>query len=201
MIQYGCCVGDWDEFRAYSPPDRPIIVEAGHTSIAQAYNLILDATPPGSEALILLHTDLAITDPDGEAKLIAPLTDPDVALVGVAGARNPKSLAWWEADTVGHQLTDVGMIDFGARSGDVDILEGSIMVLSPWVIEHFRFDTLYPGFHGYDEIGPAMRAAGKRVVVVDVDTHHHTQTGFKSEQSARDWQAANVRFRKKWITS
>lgn len=169
------------------------------TSIAQAYNAILDAHrrhPP--EALVLLHDDLEIIDPDAEKKFLEALELPDVALVGVAGGYGVGSLAWWNANTVGHQLIDSGMLDFGRRTGYVDLLEGSILVFSPWAIENLRFDTRYDGFHGYDSVAMLANWYGKKVVVVDVDTHHHVQLGFKSEDSAQAWAHADQRFRKEW---
>jgi hypothetical protein len=118
-----------------------------------------------------------------------------VALVGVAGARGVTDLAWWNHDTVGHQHTDTGLIDYGPRTGDVDALEGSMLAFTRWAIDHLRFDPL-PGFHGYDVmICRRARSAGMRVVVADITTHHHTTVGFKTADSHLQWQGADRRFR------
>ncbi len=170
---------------------------SGQTNIARAYNVILDATRD-VDALILLHDDLEIVDSDAEQKFVDALSD-GAALVGVAGGSGSQGLAWWNVDPVGHQLTDVMNIDFGRRNGDVDILEGSILVFSKWAINNVRFDVDYPGFHGYDEVAATVRSLGKRVVVVDVDTHHHTRMGFKSDESYGEWQSADRRYREKWL--
>lgn len=169
------------------------------TSIARAYNSILDAYRGHSlDALVLQHDDLEIIDSDAETKFLEALALNDVTLVGVAGGYGVGSLAWWNANTVGHQLIDSGMLDFGPRIGEVDLLEGSILVFGPWAIENLRFDVRYPGFHGYDSVALQNRWYGKRTFVADVDTHHHVQLGFKSPESAEAWAAADERFRKEW---
>mgnify|MGYP001610298372 CR=1 FL=1 len=198
-IEYGCVVGSWDRYNAYVAPrtaGRRVHTRFGETSIASAYNSILDACTD-LDVLILLHDDLEITDPDGEAKLAAAVTDPGVILAGVAGGSGRHGLAWWNHDPVGHQQTDAMSIDFGPRSGDVDLLEGSLLVFGPRAVADLRFDLQYPGFHGYDDIGMQAAQMG-RVVVVDVDTHHHTPMGFKTPDSQTQWWAADRLYRDKW---
>lgn len=199
-VAYGCCVGSWDKYQRNVAPhvvNKPVHTVEGQTSIAAAYNEILAACPQDVDALILLHDDLEITDPDAESKFLAAL-EPDVGLVGVAGGGGKNGLAWWLCDPVGHQQTDVLNIDFGARTGDVDLIEGSIMVFSPWAIDTLRFDERFPGFHGYDEIAALAGARHMRVVVADVDTHHHSSLGFKSDASHAQWLEADRLYREKW---
>lgn len=202
VIAYGCCIGTWAKFASYVMPvigESRVIALENQTCIAVAYNAIIATQESDVDALVLLHDDLEITDPAFEVKIKFILeTVPDVALVGVAGGRGIRSLDWWEYETVGHQLTDSGMLDFGPRTGLVDDLEGSLLVLSRWAIENLRFDESYGGFHGYDDIGMHANAAGKAVVVADIDTHHHTGVGFRSPQSAAEWERANERFKRKW---
>lgn len=199
-VVYGVCVGSWDKLHANVLPRvaGPLIAMWGQTSIAAAYNQILDAVTGRVDALILQHDDLEITDPDGQAKLLAALAEPDVGLVGVAGGGGHAGLAWWNTNPVGHQKTDAMDIDFGLRTGDVTLLEGSLLAFSPAAIATLRFDTRFSGFHGYDEIGRHATARGFRVVVADVDTHHHTAMGFKSEASAAEWHTADRLYREKW---
>lgn len=203
-VRFGCCVSDVGKLAANVLPrigGAPLTAMFNQTGIVGAYNSIIDVCVSSwwcmPEALILLHDDLEITDPDFEAKLLAPLADPDVALVGVAGGGGA-SLHWWNHEPVGHQLTDVMNIDFGQREGDVTLIEGSLMVLSPWALAHLRFDPQFTDWHGYDEIGMQAVAAGKRVVVVDVDTHHHSQMGYASEQSAASHHEAARLYADKW---
>jgi hypothetical protein len=201
VIGYGVCVGSWEKLARNVIPrvgNRPLLGLSGQNSLCVAYNTILDAYRGRDlDAVILLHDDLDLFDPLAEEKFLDALDD-DVALVGVCGGKGDKTLAWWESETVGHQRTDSGMLDFGARTGDVAFIEGSAMVFSPWAVEHLRFDERYPGFLGYDDICLTARAAGKRVVVADVDTWHHTTVGFKSPAIAAAWDVAEEIFQQKW---
>lgn len=214
MIGWGCCVGDWRRYyaNAWTWPGT-VVARFGQTSIAASYNSILDQYAPGVRtgelaAVALAHDDLEITDADVEAKILDAIApdrehrrrgNADVALVGVAGGGSDgdTTLSWWDHDPIGHQRTDSTLIDFGARTGDVDILEGSLLVFSLWAVEHLRFDEI-PGFHGYDAIAAAARAAGKRCVVADIDTHHHTRIGFDTPESAAEWRRGVDRFRARW---
>ncbi len=203
-IAYGCCVGSVEKFEANVRPRvgaSDVWTLYDQKSIGEAYNRILAECAHHREsfdALVLLHDDLEMIDPLTHEKIMEALADPDVALVGVAGGRDIFGLAWWGATAVGHQRTDAGLIDFGTRIGEVQLVEGSFMVFSPWAIEHLRFDERFTGFHGYDDIGMVARAAGKKVVVADIDTHHHTMMGFKTPESAEAWGHADALFREKW---
>jgi hypothetical protein len=202
-VAYGCCVGSWDRFNRYVVPSAggaPVLGLSGQTSIADAYNAMLTWAADGNfDLLILQHDDLEITDPDHVAKFAAAFAaDEYTMLAGVAGGSARGGLAWWNHDPVGHQLTDAMNIDFGARAGVVDLLEGSILAFSRRGIETLGFESR-PGFHGYDEIAmAATRQPGWCAVVVDVDTHHHTALGFDNEASHEDWLAADRWFRQKW---
>lgn len=202
MIGYGCCVGSWAKFHANAPgpaADVRMVALSGQKQLTVAYNTILDAyRGQDVEAVVLLHDDLQITDPDFEAKFLTALADPDVALAGVCGGKGDQTLAWWQSETIGHQMTDSGMLDFGQRTGDVAFIEGSCMVFSPWAVDNLRFDPRYPGFLGYDDVCLSALAAGKRVVVADVDTHHHSTVGFKSPAIAAAWDVAERIFQAKW---
>jgi len=203
VILYGCCVGSWDKFNRYVAPytaGRRLIVKFGYSGIVRPYNELLDTARgyDDLEALILLHDDLEFIDPEAEKKLVAPLVDPNVALVGVAGGGG-ESIYWWNHEPVGHQRTDVRLIDFGPREGDVTLIEGSVMVLSPWLVRNLRFDPRFTWFHGYDEIGMQVKAAGRRAVVVDVDTWHHNQEGYADEHSAEQCRVAAELYREKWM--
>ena len=203
-IAYGVCVGSWERFHRYVEPrvaGRPLTVMHGQPSITVAYNQILDTYRgrDDTDALVLLHEDLEIIDPDFEAKVTWELECPDVALVGVAGGRGVTSLAWWEApQRFGHQLTDSGLLELGPRRGDVDSLEGSLLVFSRWAIDNLSYDERMTGFHCCDEICIRAVRAGKAVVVADIDTHHHTVVGaFKSEAARTEWFANDKFYRER----
>jgi hypothetical protein len=208
VIGYGCCVGSWDRFQANvasHTQGQEVVALCGQTSIAVAYNKILAAYASPMRVLpsvlVLQHDDLEIVDPDAEEKLLAAFEDPTVALVGVAGGSAAHGLAWWNVDPIGHQQTDSMYIDFGPRAGYVDSLEGSILAFSPWAIQYLRFDLNYPGFHGYDEISMQVKAKGRRNLVIDLDTYHHTKVGFDSAASQDEWLRADKRFREKWLNA
>lgn len=206
-VAYGCCVGSWEKFGRYVAPwiqGKPMHATSGWSGIVSAYNMIMDnvsgecrSPSPELQALILMHDDLEILDPDAEAKFVAALAMPDVELVGVAGGGGD-SIYWWNHNPIGHQRTDQRLIDFGPRAGDVTLIEGSIMALSPWLIRNLRFDPRFTGWHGYDEIGMHVHAEGKRVAVIDVDTHHHNPEGYRSAESAAECVEANRLYQKKW---
>ena len=80
----------------------------------------------------------------------------------------------------------------------MDLLEGALIALSPWAVANMAFATR-PGFHGYDgDISMQARRAGKRVVVLDIDAHHHTTLGFDDQASHLDWLDADREFRQRW---
>ncbi len=206
-IGYGCCVGSWDKFHKYVEPriypERPILTAYNQISISVAYNAILDGFKVYDlDAVILIHDDLEMIDPNTEEKVLRafdelgdPLVD-DVALVGVAGGG--RTLGWWDVDPIGHQLIDTGLLDFGGvREGFVDMIEGSFMAFSRWAIQELRFDERYE-FHGYDDVCLEAARAGKRVIVTDIDTHHHTTLGYKTESSIAMRKRAEKIFNSKW---
>lgn len=204
-VAYGCVTNSLERVQRYVLPrvgDRPLTLLWNQTSMTTAYNRILDShrwDPP--DVLILVHDDLELTDPVAEEKFAEALRIHDVELVGVAGGYGVEAhgLAWWNARTVGHQLTDSRMLDFGPRTGFVTSLEGSVMALGPWGVRNIRFDETFTGFHGYDDIGMCVNVTHRKSVwVADVDTHHHTSLGFDSPASEVAWLEADRKFRRKW---
>lgn len=199
MIGYGCCVGSWEKFGRFVAPrvrGRPVIAISGQRSISVAYNKILNSfMDEHLEAVVLLHDDLEMVDPDVEGKIRAAKAN-DVALIGVAGGG--PSMWWWNHAPIGHQLTDTRMVEFGAaRTGDVDMIEGSFMVFTPWAISNLRFDPRYQ-FLGYDDVCLEARARDMRVVVADIHTHHHSTLGFKSPEVEAMWKRSEDIFESKW---
>lgn len=206
VIAYGVAVGSWDRFHRFVEPripaGRPLTVMYQQPSITVAYNQILEswAGRTDLEALVLLHEDLEMIDPDTEPKILAALADQDVAFVGVAGGRGgPPSLAWWESpERFGHQHTDSGLLELGPHTAEVTLLEGSFLVFSRWARTNLRYDERLTGFHCCDEIVISAQHYGKRAVVADIATHHHTIVGaFKSEAAQREWFINDEIYRKR----
>jgi SAM-dependent methyltransferase len=118
-------------------------------------------------------------------------------VAGVIGARRVPGLEWWDGEGVGRCAETRGVVDFGTRTGDVDAVDGLILVLSPWAVRNLRFDSAtFAGFHAYDiDFCLQARAAGRTVKVIDVDLFHHTKGGFGDEVGFR---LADAAFRRKW---
>ena len=207
MIAFGCCVGRPETFARHAQPGLAKVVEADSvlaetsttTSIHEAYNEILDAFTgyEGLEALVLLHEDVELLDGDFCDRVRAALADPSVAITGAVGASGVTSLAWWEGRIAGRAWETRGVVEGGFDSPDVDTLDGLLLVLSPWAVDHLRCDTArYTGFHGYDaELCFAARAAGRRVTVSELNVFHHTKGGF-GDRAAYD--RTDAAFQHKW---
>lgn len=221
VIAFAACVADAEKFqtiatpglRTAAEPDSAIVQAETATSIFEAYNEILDAVADRDdlEALVLLHEDTEILDPGFCAKVRTILADESIGVIGVVGGRGGAGLAWWEAPVKAGRVTETrGVIDFGTRGVvDVDAVDGLLMVLSPWAARELRFDAeTFTGFDAYDaDFCAQVRAAGRRVVVADLEVaHRHTRTG--TSRTGADGRAdaaddsayarADALFRAKW---
>jgi hypothetical protein len=211
VIAYGVCVGPEDRFGRFAEPaivrvagpDAVVLKRSGEKSIFAAYNSILDQARglPDLEALVLLHDDVELRDPDFEAKVRELFSDQSIGLLGAIGASQVTSLSWWEAEPHGRVSWDGfpgegrRVDDFGSETVDVDTVDGLLLILSPWVVTHLRFDErTFRGFVGYDvDFSFTVRRAGKRVVVSDFPLHHYARVG-----DLRTFLQANARWRAKW---
>jgi len=224
MIAFGCAITDEDKYVKYAlagidrikEPDTEILAYVSVGSIFRNYNLLLDQAKKrgGYEALILIHQDAEITDPDFLAKVRQSLSGPDVAIVGCAGAVDVRNIAWWEGSvrwaSYTHRFEELGGGDIPALSwvpehvpvyaelGEVDSVDGFVMAFSPWAIENLRFDeSIGGGLHGYDfDISMQARAAGKKVVVADLKVIHHHSLQVISDESG--WIQAHMTLTEKW---
>lgn len=199
-VGWGCCVGTLEKFERNSKTwgPGPVRYRTNQQSISVAYNSLLDELhAEGVEVVVLVHDDLEVTEPNVLPKLLhATCVEPNVAVVGVCGGG--PSMSWWDHDPIGHQTTDSLHLEFGGRRwGDVDVVEGSFLAFSPWAVEHLRFDERYE-FLGYDDVCLTARAAGRRVVVADISTHHHTTVGFKSDAVREMWGRSERLWAEKW---
>ena len=106
MIVFACAITEPNAFERFaepgirlaSEPDSEVIRYASTGSVFRNYNLILDqvAKREGVDALVLLHQDAEIVDAEFAPKLRRAIADPEVAIVGCAGAVGVRSIAWWE---------------------------------------------------------------------------------------------------------
>jgi hypothetical protein len=224
LIAYGCAIGDPERYRTCALPaierlrgPGDVLLEVpGGNSIFSAYNELLGRARglDGLEALVLLHEDAAITDPRFPEKLRGALADDSVAIVGALGAIGVVGIDWWDHERLigvaryrsvepfpsfGKPLIGDGTIVGPGGSGEVEILDGLLIALSPWAVAELSFDeTIGPGFHGYDaDICFQARDRGRRVLVIETAVDHHQRelyaTGRRDE-----WKRAYTAFRRKW---
>ena len=162
---------------------------------------------------MLVHQDTELTDDDFCERARAALADPDVGLVGCVAAVGVRTIAWWEgAATLAHFVqrfeNEGGGVLHGlswdpedappyARIGEVDTLDGFLLVLSPWVVRNLRFDESLGPIHGYDfDFCLQVRESGRKVITADIRAHHdHALEAFSDPQS---WIEAHIRVAEKW---
>ena len=224
MIVFGSAVTSQDVYRRYAErgvvlarePDSLTLPRGGKGSIFSNYNAILDEVSgiDGLEALVLLHQDAEIVDPQFCAKLRSALSVPEVGVVGCVGSIGVRSIAWWEGSVAWasfiHRYTELGGGDFPsltwneseapayARLGEVDTVDGFVLGLSPWVVRNIRFDeSLGQLLHGYDfDFCLQVREAGRKVVTADFKVIHNHSLELASD--LEHWSEAHVAVAEKW---
>jgi hypothetical protein len=223
VIVFGCAVADPEAYKRYAEPgirtaaepDSVVIPNVAAGTLFRSYNLLLDTAKEYGdlEALVLVHQDAELVDPNFCQKLRAALGDPDVGVVGCVGAVGVRSIAWWEgAVTWGsfiHRYRELGGGDLPAfawdndslaptaRTGEVDTVDGFVLGLSPWVVHNIRFDEALGRLHGYDfDFCLQVRAAGKKVVTADFKAIHHHSLDLVSNPES--WVEAHMRVAEKW---
>jgi hypothetical protein len=226
MIFYGCAVTEGDTFARFAEAgvrrltavdsEAELIAQPSAGSIFRNYNLLCERVAARSdlEALVLIHQDVEIVDPDFAVNVRRALADPEVAIVGCAGAVGVRSIAWWEGSVTWSSLTqsydEVGgpgeipglswredSVPAYAGTGEVDSIDGCVIVLSPWAVRNLRFDESIGRQHGYDlDICLQARAAGKRVVTESLRVVHHHSLELLSDPEA--WIQAHVAVAEKW---
>ncbi len=226
MIVYACAVSDGNVFARCAEPglrrltadaaDAEMLAQPSAGTIFRNYNLLCDrvAGRDDLEALVLVHQDVEIVDPEFSAKVRRALADPEVAIAGCAGAVGVRSLAWWEGSVTWASVTQ-RYEEFGgggeipgvswrregppsyAGTGEVDAVDGCVLVLSPWAIRELRFDEALSTHHGYDvDICLQARAAGKKVVTEDLRVVHHHSLELIADPE--EWIRAHIALAEKW---
>ena len=223
MIVFGTAVTDPDTYDRCAAPgiqraseqDSVILAHQTAGSLFRNYNLLLDmaAEHEDLEALVLVHQDAELDDLDFAAKVREGLRDPDVAVVGCVGAVGVRSIAWWQGAvtwaSVTHRYPEYGggdteaagwdpdKVPSYAHPGEVDSIDGVVMVLSPWAVRELRFDESLGNLHGYDfDFCMQARAAGKKVVTADFHVIHHHSLELINDSEA--WTQSYIRLVEKW---
>jgi Glycosyltransferase like family len=228
MIIFGCPITDVEAYQRYAEPGLKLAADPdseifafsaaglnGTGSIFRNYNLLMEEAGKveNLEALVLVHQDAEIVDPDFCDKVRAALRDPDVGIVGCAGAIGVRNIAWWDGSVTfasfTHQYEEYGGGEIvgstwnleeappQARTGEVDVIDGFMMALSPWVVRNVRFDESLGQLHGYDfDFCQQVRAAGKKVVTEHLRVIHHHSLELIGD--VEGWIAAHMRVAEKW---
>ncbi len=223
MIAFGCPITKGRLYERYAgpgialvaEPDSQVFAHQSGGSIFRAYNTLMElaAAHDDLEALVLLHQDSEIVDPEFCAKIRRALSDPEVAIVGCAGARGVRNISWWEGmvtwASFAHRYEEMGGGDIPGLSwqadrvpsysttGEVDAIDGFVIVMSPWAVRELRFDESLGLLHGYDlDICLQARAAGKKVVTTDFRAIHHHPLDLIGDQEA--WVSAHMQIAEKW---
>jgi hypothetical protein len=223
MIAFGSSITSPEAYRVYAEPGirraaephSEVYAFAAAGSIFRSYNLLLDtaAARDDLEALVLVHQDAEIVDPDFCSKVREALGDPEVGVVGCVGAIGVRSIAWWEGSVTWasfiHRYQEHGGGDLPAfawkdnekppyaRTGEVDTVDGFLMVLSPWTVRNIRFDESLGQLHGYDfDFCLQVRAAGRKVVTTDFRAVHNHSLELVSDPER--WVAAHMTIAEKW---
>ncbi len=201
--------------RRSAEPDSVFLDGPATGTIFESYNAILDraAALDGLEALVLVHQDAELDTPGFPEVIREALADPDVGVVGCVGAVGVRSIAWWEASVTLSSFTnrfdehgggDLPAFSWTwddappyARTGEVETLDGFVLVLSPWVVQNVRFDASLGGFHGYDlDFCLQVREAGRKVVTADFRAVHHRPLQMVPDLD--EWELAHARVAEKW---
>jgi hypothetical protein len=221
MIAFACAITDGDTYERIAAPgirlaaegDSEILAYGSAGSIFRNYNMFLDMVRDREdlEALVLLHQDSGIVDEGFCAKVRQSLGDPEVAVVGCAGAIGVRSIAWWEGavtwSSFTHRFDEHGggeipaltweEVPSYAHLGEVETVDGFVMALSPWAVRNLRFDETLGQIHGYDfDFCCQARAAGKKIVTQDLRVvHHHS---LDMIQGVDGWVEAHIKVAEKW---
>jgi hypothetical protein len=224
MIAFGCSITGPDIYarcaepglRLVSEPDSVIIANAAAGSLFRSYNLIMETVAPRDdlEALVLVHQDAEIVDPDFCRKLRDVLAGPQVGVVGCVGAIDVRNIAWWEGSVTWasfvHRYREFGGGEVPsltwneaenpayARTGEVETLDGFVLALSPWTVRNVRFDEgLGSQIHGYDlDFCLQVREAGYKVMTADFKVVHHHSLELLSDPEV--WIGAHMKIAEKW---
>jgi hypothetical protein len=223
MIAFGSAITAPEAYERWAQPGIEAAAEPGArvfalratTSIFRSYNMILDqaAACADLEALVLVHQDTEIVDRDLCAKVRRTLADPDVGVAGCIGATGVRSIAWWEGSVSWasfiHRYGELGGGDLPgfawptgdpppfARTGEVDVVDGFLLVLSPWVVRNVRFDESLGSLHGYDvDFCLQVRSAGRKVVTADLRAIHNHSLELVGDPQG--WVEAHMLVAEKW---
>jgi hypothetical protein len=223
MIVFGSAITKPDVYsrcaepgiRRATEPGAEVHAMAATGTIFESYNALLDmeASRDDLEALVLVHQDAELVEPDFCARVRRVLADPQVGVAGCVGAVGVRNIAWWEGSVTlasfvnryeEHGGGDLRSFSWTwddappyAQLGEVETLDGFVLVLPPWAVRSVRFDETLGRFHGYDlDFCLQVRAAGRKVVTADFRAIHHRPLEMLPDPE--QWIEAHMRVAEKW---
>ena len=219
MIAFGSAIVDPEAYRRFAgpgirraaEPDSVVHALAAVGNTCRGYNLLLDvaAGHDDLEALVIVDPRAELAGPGFCAAVREALRDPDVAVAGPAGARDVSTIAWWEGEVsyapIAHRYYEHGSGEMagyawagpGAPLGEVDSVDGLLLVLSPWAVRTIRFDESLVMGHGYDlDYCLQVREAGRKVVTADLRVTHHRTLELLPEPDV--WVEGHIKLADKW---
>ena len=138
VIAFLVAVADQSRFDAIAAPGIEHVREADSLVVTvqpeagcgpqRALNAALDALAdePDLEAVVILHEDVVLLDPDTASIVRGAFADPAIAIAGAIGAQGVPGLAWWGGIPIGSAETahvPDGVITGMASRGPVDAVD------------------------------------------------------------------------------
>ncbi|CAB4930026.1 unannotated protein [freshwater metagenome] len=215
MIAFGTAIGDPRAYRrhaepgiaAVAEPQSPVITFMDAGGPGRTLNLILDEARriADLEALVLVEDHTEITDPAFCARVRELVADPQLAIAGCIGGSNFRGIAWWTGTVRGTPVRqrhhDAGggerlAFDWGpppGPPGEVEAVDGLLLVLSPWAVEHLRFDESLPSRYGVAiDLCRRARAAGRTVFAARLDVLTHRPLEPLQPEDQPEWVQAHI---------
>jgi len=219
LIAFGLSIVEDEPYRRFAgpgltraaEPDSLVLAFSSVGAMPRTYNLVLAeaARHDELEALVLVQSHVEIVDERFCAKVRELMGEPGVAVAGCVGATGPRSLAWWRGTVRSGRIRQhyhehgegeiegLSLVPPGLGPGEVDVVDGRLMVLSPWAVRNLRFDeTLLHGY-GFDvDLCLRAREAGRRVLVGDLQVLVHEK--LEPIREPELWVEAHQRLAERW---
>lgn len=157
--------------------------QASEFGLSSIYNKLVMSTK--YKYLIFMHDDIYFDCFDWGTKLIKLLTEQNIGLVGLMGAKYKSEYVslWTSCDS---SLYRISLSDNLKEYSEVVTLDGCFLAMRKDVFENYYFDEKLHGFHGYD-LDICLKIFSKlKIVVVNNISFNHLSEGNKNEQWFND---------------